>query len=125
MPEDSFEDQSRNSFDRGEPTSIGRKRTGERLDKTGGDDTHITFYDPQHDDVGSEIVLALAEVTGKDPTDLPRLAEDVDPEALDRLFAPCRGKNSRRGSVQFATGDYDISVHSDGEIAIRPRGRGT
>lgn len=121
MPEDAFENRIENTLGQSELTSINRMETDERLEEVGEDGTYFTSYRPRHEDVGLEIVLALEEITGRDTTDLPKLADYIDPEALDRLFDPCREKGSQGGSVHFTIEKYVVSIHSDGKILITSR----
>ena len=60
------------------------------------------------------IVEAVAEVTGKDPVEMPPLQRTIDMEALESLIAG-RGENSIRLSLYLGT---DVTVDSDGEIEV-------
>ena len=77
-----------------------------------------------HDSVSQAIVEAVADREGVDVTELepPRfdpLYTVVDPEALDSLFAPTHGGETRgRGTVTFDYEGYAITVYSDGRIDI-------
>jgi hypothetical protein len=66
------------------------------------------------------IVEAVAEVRDVDETELERLTDRIEPDALDRLFAPKDGATSRlRGSVTFPFAGTDVTVYAHGEIVIR------
>ncbi|WP_254274430.1 HalOD1 output domain-containing protein [Haloarcula marina] len=65
---------------------------------------------------------AIADVTGVDVTDAGfTLYDHVDPEALDRLFKP-KADGSLRvdGYFTFTIWGNQVTVHSDGRIAIVP-----
>ncbi|ELY66492.1 HalOD1 output domain-containing protein [Natronococcus jeotgali] len=65
------------------------------------------------------VVEAVADAEGVDPTDLePSLHEAVDAAALDELFAPTAGSARRNGSLSFAYCGYDVTVRSDGRVAL-------
>lgn len=75
------------------------------------------------DSVGSLVVDAVAEVSGKSPTDLEQLYARVDTDALDALFRPIADGPSRTGGkVEFPFDDYVVSVHADGRVVVEPTG---
>lgn len=63
-------------------------------------------------------IEAVAEATGRDPTDLPPLYSTIDPDALDALLI---GGSRRNGgvSVSFEYADVIVTVGRDGDIAVR------
>jgi hypothetical protein len=85
-----------------------------------------TYY-VKHDFGGSAeltttLAHAISDVTGVDVTDTGfTLNDHVDPEALDRLFQP-RDDGSARVNGQFSLSiwGYQVTVYSDGQIAIVP-----
>ena len=85
------------------------------------DEPYRTTYDPRTDSVTEELVRAVATVHDLDPTELAPLANFVDPDALDALFAPRRNGVPRDGggSVEFDYADLHVRVEEDGEITIR------
>lgn len=81
----------------------------------------------QHDFEGpasltTTLVHAIADVTGIDVTDTEfTLHDHVDPDALDRLFAPKPDGTPRTsGRFSFTVWEYQVTVHGDGRIAILP-----
>lgn len=81
----------------------------------------------QHDFDGTAsltttLVHAIADVTGTDVSETEfTLHDHVDPDALDRLFAPePDGTRRTSGHVSFAVWGYRVTVHGDGHIAIVP-----
>lgn len=85
-----------------------------------------TYY-ARHDPTGSAdltttIVHALADVMGGDVTGTEfSLYDSVDPDALNRLFAPkADGSVRPPGHVAFSVRGYRVTVYSSGEIAITP-----
>lgn len=85
-----------------------------------------TYY-AQHDPTGAAdltttVVHALADVMGVDVTGTEfSLYDSVDPDALDRLFAPkADGTPRPPGHVAFGVQGYRVTVYSSGEIAITP-----
>lgn len=63
-------------------------------------------------------VLAAAEsVTGRSPTDLPRLHHVVDADALQRVFEPrCEEARPTDGTVSFQYAGCDVTVFASGKV---------
>lgn len=85
-----------------------------------------TYYIKHDFDGAAELTTtlahALSDVSGVDVTDTGfTLYDYIDPDALDRLFKPT-GDSDRQinGMVSFAVWGHQVSVYSDGQIAIRP-----
>jgi len=85
-----------------------------------------TYYVKHDFDGSAELTTTLAhaisDVTGVDVTDAGFTLNDyVDPEALDSLFRP-RDDGTVRidGHLSFAVWGYQVTVYSDGQIAIVP-----
>lgn len=67
------------------------------------------------------LVHALADVMGRDVTEIEwRLADCVDPDALDRVFATGDGTAGDDCHVAFAVEGYRVTVYGTGEIVITP-----
>lgn len=88
-------------------------------------------YFVQHDFDGSAeltttLAHAISDVTGIDVTDTGfTLADHVDPEALDRLFEPRDDGTPRtNGHLSFTIWGYQVTVYSNGQIAIVPPRQG-
>jgi hypothetical protein len=85
-----------------------------------------TYY-VKHDfggaaELTTTLAHAISDVTGVDVTDSGfTLNDHVDPEALDQLFKP-RDDGTPRvdGHLSFAVWGYQVTVYSDGQIAIVP-----
>ena len=85
--------------------------------------TYYAHHDPNGAaDLTTTIVHALADVMGDDVTGTEfSLYDSVDPDALDRIFAPKRDGTPRPpGHVAFSVEGYRVTVYSSGEIAITP-----
>ena len=83
----------------------------------------LSHYDPvEAHDLTSTIIYAIADVEQLDPVDLknPALYDCIDVSAIEHsLFGPNRGREKQNtGSIQFAFGDYRISVQSDGWVLV-------
>lgn len=85
-----------------------------------------TYY-VQHDFDGSAqltttLAHAISDVSGVDVTDTGfTLNDHVDPDALDRLFEPKDDGTARTsGHLTFNIWGYQVTVYSDGQIAIVP-----
>ncbi|WP_135806995.1 HalOD1 output domain-containing protein [Halorussus marinus] len=69
------------------------------------------------DSVSQCVVEAVAEAEGVAPTELsPPLYEVVDPDALDRLFAPRPAPSG--GRVVFSYNDYEVIVDAAGDVSV-------
>lgn len=75
-------------------------------------------------ELSTAIVEVLAAVKEVDPHDVDRIAEAVDPDALNRLFTPMAGADRSRGSVSFPIDDHRVTVEGSGEIEISPPNSG-
>lgn len=88
-------------------------------------DEDETLYVAHHDvaDNGLSVTLslALASVTELEPTELvPKFAEHVDPDALDRMFRPLPNGDLRKGGpFHLQIEGYDVTIHNTGRIEIR------
>lgn len=60
----------------------------------------------------------MADAKGVEPTDLPPLYHAIDPDALDRLFAP--GGPRMRGEVSFEMAGCEVVVDGDGQVTATP-----
>lgn len=84
-------------------------------------------YVVEHDfdgtaELTTTLAHALSDVSGVDVTDTGfTLYDYVDPDALDQLFKP-RGDNGHRinGMLTFTVWNHQVTVYSDGQIAIVP-----
>lgn len=52
--------------------------------------------------VSLAVILAVADATGRPPTEIGPLSDVLDPDALDDVFTPAPGENRREpGRVRF------------------------
>jgi len=73
------------------------------------------------DSLTETIVLALSDVTGLDPLELPPLYDAVDVDALEQLFD--RGGDVE---VQFVVADCEVTVRGRDDVTVTPTsGRST
>jgi len=82
-------------------------------------------YVVKHDFDGSAkltttLAHALSDVSGNDVTGTGfTLYEHVDPDALDKLFKPKEDGTPRmNGCLTFSVWGHQVTVYSDGQIAI-------
>lgn len=71
--------------------------------------------------VSQRVIEAVADETGKEPTEVGPLYHVIDPDALDRLFTPTRGSVRREGRVAFTFGGCDVVVRENGEVEVSER----
>jgi len=67
-----------------------------------------------------EIVEAVSDATGRDPTELPPLQESVDADAVDSLLATGSGDDGAGIYLEFEYHDVDVTVRRDGSIEVDP-----
>lgn len=67
------------------------------------------------DSLTETIVLALSDVTGRDPLELPPLYDAVDVDALEQLFD--RGGDVE---VQFVVADCEVTVRGRDDVTVTP-----
>jgi hypothetical protein len=71
--------------------------------------------------ISTAIVTAVAAIHDTPVADLECLTDRVDPDALDRLFAPTRDGSPRLdGELRFEFAGCTVVVESEGEIRIYP-----
>lgn len=64
------------------------------------------------------VVSAVAEASGSDPLDLPPLADVIDPDALNTLFASRSGASEAKIRIQYA--GYEVIVEGEGAVHVHP-----
>lgn len=70
------------------------------------------------------VVRAVARVADVDPDEMEPLHGSVDPDALDRIFAPTGGADRRsNGSVEFDYLGYRVVVKGHGRGYVYERNR--
>lgn len=73
--------------------------------------------------MSKRVINAVAEVRECDPADLDPLYEYVDPDALNKLFAPLADGTTRSdGCVHFRMEGRDVVVENDGTVDATPTG---
>jgi hypothetical protein len=84
-------------------------------------------YTIQHDFTGpasitTTLTHALSDISGIDVTDAEHALEEyVDPDALDRLFAPTSdGSRRANGQLMFNIDGYRTTIYGNGLISIVP-----
>jgi hypothetical protein len=81
---------------------------------------------PDEDEaVGVCVVRAVAALKGVDADDLSiTLNEIVDPDALERIFAPRpNGAPRRGGELRFVLADCSVTVGPDRTVVVAPERR--
>lgn len=80
---------------------------------------HTTYADDEP--LSTAVVMAIAEVADVEPRDIGTpLYDIVDPDALDSLFSDrIDGSPRIGGQVVFTILDYEVTVHSYGQIVVR------
>jgi hypothetical protein len=81
--------------------------------------TYVTHFDDGYE-ASVAVVSVVSAIGDVDPLEMDQLGHSVDPDALDSLV----GFDSDAGTceVGFAYAGYDVTVASDGRIAVRPSG---
>jgi len=99
-------------------------RSGGSTGGTSGQENHRYAYHDHESaaELTTTLVHALADVMGRDVTEIEwRLADSIDPGALDRVFsAPGDGNAGGDRHVAFTVEGYRVTVYGNGEIVITP-----
>jgi hypothetical protein len=74
-----------------------------------------TFEEPS---TSQRVITAVAEATGNDPTEVGPLYHVVDPDALDRLFAPTPTNGRAGGRIEFTFAGCDVVVRGGGAVEV-------
>jgi hypothetical protein len=69
--------------------------------------------------VSERVIRAVADATGTDALELPPLYGTVDPDALDALV-----EGTANGEVSFVYANQEVTVTTDGTVALGKRVRG-
>lgn len=77
---------------------------------------HRTTYDWESTEPSTGVIETVADATDSEPLALPELYETVESDALDSLLR----SSDAVISVSFAFADCDVTVRSDGEVAVQP-----
>ncbi len=79
----------------------------------------VQFEWDDAESVTYRVAEAVAEVTGDDPTAVDSIATEVDPDALEALFAPRNSDEQRnRGHLSFPVAGCDVTVYAHGEVVV-------
>lgn len=71
--------------------------------------------------VTTTVVHAIAEAEDCDPTELEVLHAAIDTDALDALFDDGSPGHLRDGQLSFVYSGYEVTVSSDGAVAVAER----
>ena len=72
------------------------------------------------DDLATKVVMAVADLTGQDETDVERLYDRIDPEALNDLFSRTdTNRDSADSLVMFALEECTVSVYGSGLVVVQ------
>lgn len=106
------------SNDPAEDGKVASVRDKLRFDQADG--TYHLAVDTRTESISTSIVVAVAEVLDRDPTQLDPLSTRLDPDALDGLFEGPGTEATREGLVRFTFVDCLISVYATGDVVIEP-----
>lgn len=91
----------------------------------GEDDSDSDGYRIDHDpaddvELGTAVTRAVAAAYDVPPEDVEeRLYDTVDPDGLERIFAPKQDGSLRRGScVVLALDDCEVTIWSEGTVTV-------
>lgn len=86
-----------------------------------GNGTFRMEFDVDSMGASDAVISAVARTAGRDPVSLPRLYRTIDPDALDRVFAPLRtGPGRSTGSITFEYADHVVTVYGHGAVEVKP-----
>jgi len=91
-------------------------RAADRGSTDGGNDTVQSTYDWSETAPSTGVIETVAAAADREPMEMEPLYETIDPDALDALTRSGAGGTS----VQFIFAGHDVTVHSNGTVAVRP-----
>ena len=81
----------------------------------------LVYRPSPNEPLNQTVVRAVADATETDPLDLTdRVYDCVDPDALDRLFAPVADGTPRTGAVVFTMAGCRVVVESTRKVLVTP-----
>lgn len=82
-------------------------------------ETALTYEVDGDQTLSEGVVAAVAAVSDADPAAMDPLAEAIDPDALNDLFADqLDGTPRPPGTARFSFSDHELAVSGDGHISI-------
>lgn len=66
------------------------------------------------------LLTAVAAIKGIERTDLPRLDDSIDMDALEMLFATAGSGGTPTDHISFVYADYLVDVLRNGHIILQP-----
>jgi hypothetical protein len=78
-------------------------------------------YDPEKLSASMGVIVTLAEVDGRLPSEMKPLQESVNTDALDALFANGRQADEST-EVSFSVPSYTVTVRNAGRITVTESG---
>jgi hypothetical protein len=79
----------------------------------------LTYEVDDNQTLSEGVVAAVAAVSNTDPAEMDPLAEAIDPDALDALFADhYDGTPRSTGTAQFSFFDHELVVSGDGHVSV-------
>lgn len=89
-----------------------------------GESTVNTLNDNQSTATEPSIAIliheSIAARDGANPSDCPPLFDVIDPDALDKLFAPTQAGSERHGKMTFQYCGYHVTVSGDRAVSLDP-----
>lgn len=95
--------------------------TGPDETPSAGVDTERHHYDwSANGDPMYAIVSAVADVTDRDPRDVPPLNDQLDPDALETLLKDGKVPGNNGTEVSFNYDTVMVTIEDDGTLELRP-----
>lgn len=79
------------------------------------DDLHRVKYDSGQTTPSLAVIIIVANITGRNPSELDPLSESINPDAVDALFAADRSSVSQ---LTFQYSGCEITVGTDGVVEV-------
>lgn len=88
-----------------------------RDERLGGPEGYRLQFDPEAgSESTTELVRAIADAAGDEPTSMEPLYRTIDPDLIE-LFLERRPDG---GTLEFTFHGFDVTIGADGEILLRP-----
>ncbi|PSP94166.1 hypothetical protein BRC91_06840 [Halobacteriales archaeon QS_4_62_28] len=80
---------------------------------------HVVDVSGDDQQLMSELVVyAVAEISGRDPTDLQPLAGVINPDALDSIFDHIGNRDPGTAHITFEYHAYEVTIFGHGRLTI-------
>lgn len=79
------------------------------------------YGEPHSKSTSLDVVYAVADATGYEPTALPPLGDFIDTDALDTIVGSTAADGDRSPTVRFEYAGHEVVVRDGGNVIVEPK----